>query len=79
MGRKHCGKRRNGSLQAISPFPKVYLKDLYGRHVKKQALFGKGLTLSLVKYQALSLPGDDQIKSSGLLLNYTQELTQVHE
>ena len=34
MGRKHCGKRRN-SLQAISPFPKVFSKYLYCRQVKK--------------------------------------------
>ena len=40
-GRKHCGKRRNCLLQAISPFPTVFSKDLYGRHVKTRAL-GKG-------------------------------------
>ena len=33
MGRKHCGKRRNCSLRAISPFPTVFSKDLYCRHV----------------------------------------------
>ena len=32
--RKHCGKRRNCSLRAISPFPTVFSKDLYCRHVK---------------------------------------------
>ena len=26
MGRKHCGKRRNCSLRAISPFPTVFSK-----------------------------------------------------
>ena len=31
-GRKHCGKRRNCSLRAISPFPTVFSKDLYCRH-----------------------------------------------
>ena len=30
-GRKHCGKRRNCSLRAISPFPTVFSKDLYCR------------------------------------------------
>ena len=35
MGRKHDGKRRNCSLRAISPFPTVFSKDLYCRHVKK--------------------------------------------
>ena len=33
-GKKHCGKRRNCSLRAISPFPTVFSKDLYWRHVK---------------------------------------------
>ena len=28
-GRKHCGKRRNCSLRAISLFPTVFSKDLY--------------------------------------------------
>ena len=42
MVRKHCGKRRNCSLRAISPFPTVFSKDLYCRHVKTRAFFGKG-------------------------------------
>ena len=29
MGRKHCGKRRNCSLPAISPFPSVFSKGLF--------------------------------------------------
>ena len=37
MGGKHCGKRRNCSLRAISPFPTVFSKDLYCRHVKTRA------------------------------------------
>ena len=41
-GRKHCGKKRNCSLQAISPFPTVFSKDLHCRHVKT-GFFGKGL------------------------------------
>ena len=32
--RNHCRKRRNCSLRAISPFPTVFSKDLYCRHVK---------------------------------------------
>ena len=39
------GKRRNCSLRAISPFPTVFSRDLYCRHVKTRAFFGKGLTL----------------------------------
>ena len=43
MGRKHCGKRRNCSLRAISPFPIVFSKDMYCRHVKTRACLGKGV------------------------------------
>ena len=39
---KHCGKRRNCSLRAISPFPTLFSKDLYCRHVKTRACLGKG-------------------------------------
>ena len=39
--RKHCGKRRNYSLRAISSFPTVFSKDLYCRHVKTRACLGK--------------------------------------
>ena len=42
MGRKHCGKRRNCSLRASSPFPTVFSKDLYYRHVKTRACLEKG-------------------------------------
>ena len=40
-GRKHCGKRRNCSLRGISPFPTVFSRDLYCRHVKTRACLGK--------------------------------------
>ena len=33
--RKHCGKRRNCSLRAISPFPAVFSKGLFPRCVKR--------------------------------------------
>ena len=32
--RKHCGKRRNCSLRAISPFPTVFSKGLFPRASK---------------------------------------------
>ena len=32
--RKRCGKRRNCSLRAISPFPTAFSKELYCRHEK---------------------------------------------
>ena len=34
-GRKHCGKRRNCSLQTISPFPTVLSKSLFPRDIKR--------------------------------------------
>ena len=34
MGRKHCGKRRNCWLRAISPLPTVFSKGLFPRGVK---------------------------------------------
>ena len=42
MGRKHCGKRRNCSVKAISPFPTVFSKDVSYRHVKTRPCLGKG-------------------------------------
>ena len=42
MGRKQCGKGRNCSLRAVSPFPTVFSKDLYRRHVKTRACLVKG-------------------------------------
>ena len=36
-GRKHFGKERNCSLRAISPFPKVFSKNVYCRPVKTRA------------------------------------------
>ena len=41
-GRKHCGKRRNCLIQAISPFPTVFSKDLYCSHIKTRSCLGKG-------------------------------------
>ena len=41
MVRKHCGKRRNCSFRAISPFTTVFSKDLYFRHIKTRACLGK--------------------------------------
>ena len=46
-GRKHCGKRRNCTLRAISPFPTVFSKDLYCRRVKTRACLGKGWNMRL--------------------------------
>ena len=46
-GRKHCGKRRNCSLQAISPFSTVFNSVILETR-KNQGLFGKGLTHFLI-------------------------------
>ena len=40
--KKHCGKRRNCLLQAISPFPKVFSKGLFPRGVKRCHCVGMG-------------------------------------
>ena len=40
--RKHCGKRRNCLLRAISPFPTVFLKGLFPRGVKRCHCMGMG-------------------------------------
>ena len=45
-GRKHCGKRRNRSLRAISPFPTVFSKGLFPWGVKRCRCLGKSLSLS---------------------------------
>ena len=42
MGRKQCRKRRNCSLRAISPFPTVFSKGLYCRHIKTRDCLRKG-------------------------------------
>ena len=44
-GRKHCGKRRNCSLPAISPFPTVFSKGLFPRGVKRCHCVGMGYNI----------------------------------
>ena len=41
-GRKHCGKRRNCPLRAISPFPTVFSKSLFPRGIKRCHCAGMG-------------------------------------
>ena len=36
------GRKFSKWVQAISPFPTVFSKDLYCRHVKTRACLGKG-------------------------------------
>ena len=39
----------NNLLRAISPFPTVFLKDLYCRQVKRMACLGKGFATIVLK------------------------------
>ena len=42
MGRKHCGKRKNCSLRAISPFRTVFSKGLFPMGDKRCHCVGMG-------------------------------------
>ena len=42
-GRKQCRKRRKSLEQAISPFPTVFSKELYCKHIETRACLGKRL------------------------------------
>ena len=54
-GRKHCGKRRNCSLRAISPFPSVF-KRIVLLTCKNLGLFGKGLIVLSSSQIAIFIP-----------------------
>ena len=56
-GRKNCWKRRNCSLQAISPFPKVFSKGLFPRGVKRCHSVGMGLKAGYLWQLILFLSG----------------------
>ena len=53
-GRKHCGKRRNCSLRAFSPFPSVF-KRLLQQTRKNQGLYGTGFNTLFSKYHSYLL------------------------
>ena len=58
MGKKHCRKRRNCSLIAISPFLTMFSNDFYCKHShKNKGLFGKGLNMD--EYQHMDAPIQD--------------------
>ena len=59
MGRKHSGKRRICSLQAISPFPTMFSEDLYWRHVKMRGFFGEGLDRLLIEHNSFITAWED--------------------
>ena len=60
MGRKHCGKRRNCSLRAISPVPTVFSKGSFPRGCQKVSLCGNGLTHSLI-HHFLAVPNSKKL------------------
>ena len=51
MGRKHCGKRRNCSLRAISPFPTVFFKRLVSKGRQNVSLCENGLSFLFARTQ----------------------------
>ena len=51
-GRKHCGQRRNCSLQAISPFSIVFSKGLFPRGIKRCNCEGIFCSSDSVSYQS---------------------------
>ena len=53
MGRKHCGKRRNCLLQAISSFSNGAFQRLVLQTHENLGLFGKGLSVWYTKQQIL--------------------------
>ena len=76
-GRKHCGKWRNCSSQAISPFPIVFSKDLYCRHVKTRACLGKGW-LSVLLLENIQMSHNVSIKNWFLTILTFNDLEKEH-
>ena len=66
--KKHCGKRRNCSMQAISPIPTVFSKDLFCRTHKNKDLFGKGLNLMSA----------DHLKLEKFVISLSEDLPTYH-
>ena len=67
-GRKHCQKRRNCSLRAISPFPTMFSEDLFPRGVKMCHCVGMG---KLVVTHLLFTHGVENSAISLKLAKYT--------
>ena len=59
-GRKHCGKRRNCSLRAISPFPTVFSKGLFSR-ASKGVIVWEWVKQLFIHISALDLQPDDPL------------------
>ena len=72
-GRKHCGKRRNCSLRAISPFPTVF-KRLVSQGRQKVSLCGNGLKSSVVHFMKKGLLDLLKRVLSQFLLNISHKI-----
>ena len=57
MGRKHCGKRRNCSLRAISPFPRMFSKVLFFQLQKTNKILNT-ITFSICYISSTLLPNN---------------------
>ena len=64
VGRKHCGKRRNWSFRAISPFPKMFSKDLYCKNVWERV-------------KSLDMPEQRQFTNDSRLLSNSASLACI--
>ena len=78
MGRKHCGKRRNCSLRAISPFPTVFAKGLFPRGVIMWEWVKKLLTgLSLSKANQNLLPCTGETLDISGFVSFCCDVTEI--
>ena len=82
MDGKHWGKRRNGSLKAISPFPPVFSIDLHWINVKAWACLVNGimaLNLTNIFNLGLGLNGAihrlGEVNPSLVLVKYREKKT----
>ena len=71
-GRKHCGKTRNCSLQAISPFSHIVFKRLVSQVPQKVSLCGNGL-----RHLTDSLPNDKILDWSKLKAFADDKITDL--
>ena len=74
MDRKHCGKRRNFSLRAISPFPTVFSKDLYCKHVEKTGLVWE-MVNSFSSNKLWTGPNSEHLQMTNQMLLSQQKLS----
>ena len=68
--RKHCGKRRNCSLQAISPFPTMFSKVVCCIFRQNEYLWSKGLNTiqGINKYFDANNTSSERMKHFGVAI-----------